>query len=147
MAPKGPYKLCTVNTAPDRAKRLIGRIAADVKEDYTIDYVENCESMSVLAIRVYVSSSIHLCMFPFIGGEWNQKLIRITGLEDVKSMCERNKPDVLVRFFSAQVLPFVSSKLEMSSLMKGVRKKYELTIKQSSAPRCGPKRKVMRSKE
>lgn len=49
MAPKGPYKLCTVNTAPDRAKRLIGRVVQDVKEEYTIDYVENCESMFVRA--------------------------------------------------------------------------------------------------
>ncbi|KAG4417305.1 hypothetical protein IFR04_009595 [Cadophora malorum] len=60
MAPKGPYKLCTVNTAPERAKRLVGRVVEDVKEDYTILYVENAER-----------------------------------IEDVKSMCERNKPDVL----------------------------------------------------
>lgn len=45
MAPKGPYKLCTVNTAPERAKRLVGRVVEDVKEDYTILYVENAESM------------------------------------------------------------------------------------------------------
>jgi len=61
MAPKGPYKLCTVNTAPERAKRLVGRVVEDVKEDYTILHVENAER-----------------------------------IEDVKSMCERNKPDVLV---------------------------------------------------
>ncbi|KUJ12307.1 uncharacterized protein LY89DRAFT_592863 [Mollisia scopiformis] len=60
MVPKGPYKLCTVNTAPDRAKRLVGRLVEDVKDTYTIVYVENCERV-----------------------------------EDVKSMCERNKPDVL----------------------------------------------------
>ena len=45
MAPKGPYKLCTVNTAPERAKRLVGRVVEDVKEDYTILHVENAESM------------------------------------------------------------------------------------------------------
>jgi hypothetical protein len=44
MAPKGPYKLCTVNTAPERAKRLIGRVVVDVKEEYLIDYLENVES-------------------------------------------------------------------------------------------------------
>ena len=45
MAPKGSYKLCTVNTAPDRAKRLVGRVIEDVKEEYTILHVENAESM------------------------------------------------------------------------------------------------------
>jgi hypothetical protein len=42
MAPKGPYTLCTVNTAPERAKRLIGRVVEDV-EEYTIDYLQNAE--------------------------------------------------------------------------------------------------------
>jgi hypothetical protein len=44
MAPKGPYKLCTVNKVPERAKRVIGRVVEDVKEEYTIVYVENVES-------------------------------------------------------------------------------------------------------
>jgi hypothetical protein len=44
MVPKGPYKLCTVNTAPERAKRLIGRLVEDVKEEYTILYLANAES-------------------------------------------------------------------------------------------------------
>ncbi|RDW75352.1 hypothetical protein BP5796_03798 [Coleophoma crateriformis] len=43
MAPKGPYKLVTVNKVPARAKILIGRVVNDVKEDYTIDYVANAE--------------------------------------------------------------------------------------------------------
>lgn len=46
MAPQGPYKLVTVNTAPDRAKRLIGRVVEDVKSEYTIDYVANAERKS-----------------------------------------------------------------------------------------------------
>jgi hypothetical protein len=44
MAPKGPYRLCTVNTAPERAKRLIGRVVEDVKEEYTIIHAQNAES-------------------------------------------------------------------------------------------------------
>lgn len=48
MVPKGPYRLCTVNTAPDRAKKLVGRMVQDVREDYTIDYVENAERESLL---------------------------------------------------------------------------------------------------
>jgi hypothetical protein len=48
MVPKGPYRLCTVNTAPERAKKLVGRMVQDVREDYTIDYVENAERESLL---------------------------------------------------------------------------------------------------
>lgn len=43
-APKGPFRLVTVNTAPERAKRLIGRVADTLKEQYTIIHVDNCES-------------------------------------------------------------------------------------------------------
>ncbi|KXS95874.1 hypothetical protein AC579_4445 [Pseudocercospora musae] len=42
-APKGPYKLVTVNTAPDRAKRLIGRVVDALKDRYEIKHVGNCE--------------------------------------------------------------------------------------------------------
>lgn len=43
MAPKGPYKLVTVNKVPARAKILIGRVVEDVKDSYTIEYVKNAE--------------------------------------------------------------------------------------------------------
>ncbi|OCT46988.1 hypothetical protein CLCR_02655 [Cladophialophora carrionii] len=43
MSPKGPYRLVTVNTAPDRAKTLIGRVAEDLKDQYTIQHLANCE--------------------------------------------------------------------------------------------------------
>lgn len=42
--PKGPYRLVTVNNAPERAKRLIGRVVEDLKDRYQIDYVGNCIS-------------------------------------------------------------------------------------------------------
>ena len=38
------FRLVTVNTAPERAKRLIGRVVEDVKDKYTIVYVANVES-------------------------------------------------------------------------------------------------------
>jgi hypothetical protein len=44
MAPRGPFKLVTVNTAPERAKILIGRVVEALKDDYTIEYVANCAS-------------------------------------------------------------------------------------------------------
>lgn len=45
MSPKGPFRLVTVNTAPERAKRLIGRVAEALSDRYTIIHVDNCESM------------------------------------------------------------------------------------------------------
>jgi hypothetical protein len=45
-APKGPFKLVTVNTAPERAKRLIGRLAEALKDRYTIIHIDNAESTS-----------------------------------------------------------------------------------------------------
>jgi len=48
MSPKGPYKLVTVNTAPERAKRLIGRVVERLKDQYTIEHVANCESIDVV---------------------------------------------------------------------------------------------------
>ncbi|PCH36381.1 hypothetical protein WOLCODRAFT_91986 [Wolfiporia cocos MD-104 SS10] len=37
------FRLVTVNTAPERAKRLIGRVVEDVKDRYTIIHVANVE--------------------------------------------------------------------------------------------------------
>jgi hypothetical protein len=42
---KGPFRLVTVNTAPERAQRLIGRLIEALKEDYEIVHVDNCQSM------------------------------------------------------------------------------------------------------
>jgi len=39
--PIGPFRLVTVNTAPERAKRLIGQVVEDVKEKYSIIHVAN----------------------------------------------------------------------------------------------------------
>ncbi|CZS96590.1 uncharacterized protein RCO7_04815 [Rhynchosporium graminicola] len=77
MVPKGPFKLCTVNTVPERAKRLVGRVVEEVKEEYTILHVENAESTVLFHMPTFLSNNL-----PF-------------GIEDVKAMCERNKPDVL----------------------------------------------------
>ncbi|PSK60216.1 hypothetical protein B9Z65_1114 [Elsinoe australis] len=44
MAPLGPYKLVTVNNAPERAKRLCGRVIEDVKDKYTIIHAGNADS-------------------------------------------------------------------------------------------------------
>jgi len=36
MLPRGPYKLVTVNTSPERAWRLVGIVVEDLKAEYTI---------------------------------------------------------------------------------------------------------------
>lgn len=41
---KGPFRLVTVNTAPERAKRLIGRLITELQDDYEIIHVDNCSS-------------------------------------------------------------------------------------------------------
>jgi hypothetical protein len=61
MAPKGPYKLCTVNKVPARAKILIGRVVEDVKEEYTILYVANSESR--FPVIVFYDSSTWQSLF------------------------------------------------------------------------------------
>lgn len=44
--PLGPYKLVTVNNAPERAKKLIGRVVEEVKDKYTIIHSGNADSKS-----------------------------------------------------------------------------------------------------
>ncbi|KAJ5184008.1 hypothetical protein N7492_001624 [Penicillium capsulatum] len=51
-APKGPFRLVTVNTAPERAKRLIGRVADSLKDRYTILHVDNCDKIEDVAPKV-----------------------------------------------------------------------------------------------
>ncbi|KAK4099637.1 hypothetical protein N658DRAFT_517151 [Parathielavia hyrcaniae] len=41
----GPFRLVTVNTAPERANKLIGRVVDDVKEQYTIIHAGNAASL------------------------------------------------------------------------------------------------------
>ncbi|OKL57197.1 hypothetical protein UA08_07660 [Talaromyces atroroseus] len=51
-APKGPFKLVTVNTAPERAKRLIGRLAETLKDRYTIIHIDNAEKIEEVEPKV-----------------------------------------------------------------------------------------------
>ncbi|KAF2666586.1 hypothetical protein BT63DRAFT_427030 [Microthyrium microscopicum] len=43
--PKGPYRLVTVNTSPERAKKLIGRMIEDLKDQYNIEHIANVEKI------------------------------------------------------------------------------------------------------
>ncbi|KIL88575.1 hypothetical protein FAVG1_07820 [Fusarium avenaceum] len=44
--------LVTVNTAPERAKRLIGRLITELQDDYEIIHVDNCQSIEEVIPKV-----------------------------------------------------------------------------------------------
>ena len=54
---KGPFKLVTVNTAPDRARRRIAHLIEALKDDYDIEHVDNCQSMCGVIIGSAISST------------------------------------------------------------------------------------------
>lgn len=43
-APLGPFTLVTVNTSPERAERIVGRLCAEIKDEYVLDHVANTTS-------------------------------------------------------------------------------------------------------
>jgi hypothetical protein len=53
--PKGPFKLVTVNTAPERAFRLVSLLTEALKERYTIVHAANCESVHTKALLIRTS--------------------------------------------------------------------------------------------
>jgi hypothetical protein len=78
--PIGPFKLVTVNTAPDRAKRLIGRIVEDVKDKYPIVHAANAAGRDTgYAQHIFAAADR-----PGLA------------IEDVKATVEAHQPDVLV---------------------------------------------------
>ncbi|KAF2486957.1 hypothetical protein BDY17DRAFT_321704 [Neohortaea acidophila] len=44
-SPKGPYKLVTVNTAPERAKRLVGKMIEGLSDRYQVIHEANCSQI------------------------------------------------------------------------------------------------------
>ncbi len=77
-ARKGPFRLVTVNTAPERAKRLIGRLITELKDDYEIIHVDNCQSQFASKIISFVKLTLSL------------------GIEEVIPKVTEHKPNVLV---------------------------------------------------
>lgn len=76
--PLGPFKLVTVNTAPERAKRLIGRMAENVKDKYEIIHSANIESKYARSART---------IFAYMR----------LAIDNVAAVVEEIKPDILVR--------------------------------------------------
>ncbi|KAF2210211.1 hypothetical protein CERZMDRAFT_45740 [Cercospora zeae-maydis SCOH1-5] len=52
QVPHGPFKLVTVNTAPERAKRLVGRVAQNLQDRYEIQHLYNCEKIDEVQAAV-----------------------------------------------------------------------------------------------
>ncbi len=66
MAPKGPYKLCTVNKVPERAKLVVGWFIESVKDAYIIVHAENAASLFALS-----RSQIKLLAVSPMLGSWS----------------------------------------------------------------------------
>jgi hypothetical protein len=86
------YRLVTVNTAPERAKRVVGRIISDVKDRYNIIHVANVESEFPLLIR-----------------EIDQVLKMGQEIEDVKSTVEHERPNLLASFAVPVIVVYISN--------------------------------------
>ena len=86
-SPKGPFRLVTVNTAPERAKRLIGRVAENLKDQYTIIHVDNCESQYFISVKRISKFGIFMISI---------NLTYFTGIAEVETKVKHHQPDVLV---------------------------------------------------
>ncbi|KAF2677863.1 hypothetical protein K458DRAFT_318480 [Lentithecium fluviatile CBS 122367] len=49
---RGPFRLVTVNTAPERAKILIGRMIEGLSDRYDIIHLDNCTTIEGVAATV-----------------------------------------------------------------------------------------------
>ena len=81
--PLGPFKLVTVNTSPERARKIIGRLVEAVKDKYTIVHAANCEGRFCWHSILLMTGSLT----PLPG----------VAIKDVASTVEEIKPDLLVR--------------------------------------------------
>lgn len=50
----GPFRLVTVNNAPERAKYVIGRVIDGLKDRYEIEYVGNCDGIDKIGIMTLI---------------------------------------------------------------------------------------------
>ncbi|OAL48258.1 hypothetical protein IQ07DRAFT_513709 [Pyrenochaeta sp. DS3sAY3a] len=49
-----PFRLVTVNTAPERAKLVVGRMIEGLKDRYDIEHVANCSTIEEVAPTIRV---------------------------------------------------------------------------------------------
>ncbi|KAL5052120.1 hypothetical protein BDW71DRAFT_170217 [Aspergillus fruticulosus] len=82
---KGPFTLVTVNTAPERAKRLIGRMVEALKDRYTIIHLDNCETIEEVAPKV----AQHQPDVLFSASMWSAEQAA-----EIQSIARSIKPDI-----------------------------------------------------
>lgn len=92
--PLGPFRLVTVNTAPERAKRIVGRLCEEVKDDYLIDHVANSTSELLPGADIYIPCRRR---HTFLMGRLTLFLLVTKDIDGVRAMVEEHKPDILVR--------------------------------------------------
>ncbi|VUC31462.1 unnamed protein product [Clonostachys rosea] len=46
------FRLLTVNTTPERAKRVVGRLTETLKDRYNITHVDNCQKIDEVTSKV-----------------------------------------------------------------------------------------------
>lgn len=83
--PAGPFKLVTVNSNPERAKKLCGRLVEEMRATHHIDYVANTTSKQhTRSYMARVSSARELNNYE-------------PDIEGVRAMVEEHKPNLMVR--------------------------------------------------
>lgn len=102
---------------------------------------------SLCPCSVYAALSTDACLrVVILYLQWQAIADRTIGVEDVKSMCERNKPDVLVCYFFIYLLLLVQPGLEALMTKDCKLDKTLADYLPSSVHRCGRKRRVTKFK-
>ncbi|KAK5994363.1 putative transcriptional regulatory C3C7.04-like protein [Cladobotryum mycophilum] len=84
---KGPFRLVTVNTAPERAKRLIGRMVDALGDEYDITHVSNCKSIDEV-VRVVTKYQPNLL---FSASMWTPEEVA-----QIQALARSVNPDIKV---------------------------------------------------
>lgn len=82
--PAGPFKLVTVNTSPERAKKLCGRLVEEMRATHHIDYVANTTSKHFRCEKADTTA------------DFRAKSL-LPGIDGVRAMVEEHKPNLMVR--------------------------------------------------
>lgn len=107
MSPKGPYKLVTVNTSPERAWRLIGIIVEEIKDEYIIQHKANCASKfsfhQALRNKPFLGRAVVSGPLFKTHKAWAPKKRQLTqyssptAIDEVEQTVKEIQPDVLVK--------------------------------------------------
>ncbi|KAH7226039.1 hypothetical protein B0J15DRAFT_411413 [Fusarium solani] len=80
---RGPFRLVTVNTAPERAKLLIGRMIEALEGEYEIIHLDNCIDEVVPKVSEHTPNVL------FSASMWTAK-----EAQDIHSLAKSIVPDI-----------------------------------------------------